>query len=167
MKKQYILSLAVDTALTSNWHLGPIKTIFIHFYKTVRSNTEIFCCSKWKGQRSIYWKGGTLPGVESGIFLLVHKLLFFSFITFFFICPICLTKWKHLNIGFRFATFFSCAIYLLRVSIEYFWLNQVDKSDTCKLMIIMSVCLRWQGNGESCITRSWMICTPYPILYGR
>ena len=23
---------------------------------------------------------------------------------------------------------------------------------------------RWQGNGESCITRSWMICTPYPIL---
>ena len=25
---------------------------------------------------------------------------------------------------------------------------------------------RWQGNGESCITRSWMICTPYPILCG-
>ena len=24
----------------------------------------------------------------------------------------------------------------------------------------------WQGNGESCITRSWMICTPYPILCG-
>ena len=26
--------------------------------------------------------------------------------------------------------------------------------------------MRWQGNGESCITRSWMICTPYPILCG-
>jgi hypothetical protein len=25
---------------------------------------------------------------------------------------------------------------------------------------------RWQGNRESCITRSWMICTPYPILCG-
>ena len=25
---------------------------------------------------------------------------------------------------------------------------------------------RWQGIGESCITRSWMICTPYPILCG-
>ena len=25
---------------------------------------------------------------------------------------------------------------------------------------------RWQGNGESCITRSWMISTPYPILCG-
>ena len=25
---------------------------------------------------------------------------------------------------------------------------------------------RWQGNGDSCITRSWMICTPYPILCG-
>jgi len=25
---------------------------------------------------------------------------------------------------------------------------------------------RWQGNGESCITRSWMICTPYPLLCG-
>jgi len=25
---------------------------------------------------------------------------------------------------------------------------------------------RWQGNGEGCITRSWMICTPYPILCG-
>jgi hypothetical protein len=25
---------------------------------------------------------------------------------------------------------------------------------------------KWQGNEESCITRSWMICTPYPILCG-
>jgi hypothetical protein len=25
---------------------------------------------------------------------------------------------------------------------------------------------RWQGNGESCITRSWMICTPHSILCG-
>jgi hypothetical protein len=25
---------------------------------------------------------------------------------------------------------------------------------------------RWRGNGESCITRSWMICTPYPVLCG-
>ena len=22
---------------------------------------------------------------------------------------------------------------------------------------------RWQGNGESCITRSWIICTPHPM----
>jgi hypothetical protein len=25
---------------------------------------------------------------------------------------------------------------------------------------------RWQGNGESCITRSWMICTPYQYCAG-
>jgi hypothetical protein len=25
---------------------------------------------------------------------------------------------------------------------------------------------RWQGNGGSCKTRSWMICTPYPLLCG-
>jgi hypothetical protein len=59
-------------------------------------------------------------GKESGIFLLVHNLLFFSFIIFVFICPIRLMKWKHLNIGPRFASFFSCATYLFRVTIEYF-----------------------------------------------
>jgi hypothetical protein len=26
--------------------------------------------------------------------------------------------------------------------------------------------MRWQGNGESYIMRSWMICIPYPILCG-
>ena len=35
---------------------------------------------------------------------------------------------------------------------------------TGRLWILTRYCL--MGNGESCVTRSWMICTPYPILCG-
>ena len=49
--------------------------------------------------------------------------------------------------------------------------TRIDRRENLKhkmtiFFFVWRLWTRWQGNGESCITRSWMICTPYPILCG-